>query len=107
MVRSRLRGLVGAQGSRTLLRGHALGISALNGFCCGRSRPSAEGEAMACHGLIFRYSLRYGWNFFPGGGYSPALMGYMLPSGADTWRSGFGSAAAPDKKVVALPLLAL
>jgi hypothetical protein len=26
LVRPRLRGLVGAQGSRTLLRGHALGI---------------------------------------------------------------------------------
>ena len=28
LVRPRLRGLVGAQGSRTLLRGHTLGISA-------------------------------------------------------------------------------
>ena len=43
LVRPRLQGLVGAQGSRTLLRGHALDQPALNGFCCCRSRPSAGG----------------------------------------------------------------
>ena len=68
-----------------------VGDSALNGFCCNKSRHSAGA-------VCARYSLIDGWNFFPGVGYSPALMGYMIPSGADTWRSGFGSAAAPDKK---------
>jgi hypothetical protein len=66
LVRSRLRGLVGAQGSRTLLRGHTLDQPALNGFCCCRSRPSADGEAIACHGLSFRYPLGDGGNFFRG-----------------------------------------
>ena len=41
---------------------------------------------MACHGLSFRYSLRDGGNIFRGVGYSPALMGYMIPSGYCTWR---------------------
>ena len=93
LVRPRLRGLVGAQGIRTLLRGHTLGISALNGFCCNKSRHSAEGEALARHGLSFRYSLRDGWNFFPGVGYSPALMGYMLPSGTSSGAGGGGWSA--------------
>ena len=50
LVRPRLRGLVGAQGSRTLLRGHALGDSALNGFCCNKSRHSA-GAVCASYSL--------------------------------------------------------
>ena len=50
LVRPRLWGLVGAQGSRTLLRGHTLDQPALNGFCCCR-RPPTAGAVCA------RYSL--------------------------------------------------
>ena len=83
LVRPRLRGLVGAQGSRTLLRGHALGISALNGFCCSRSRPSAEGEAIASASATLQEMVG---TFF--GGMTAPLWGVVIPSGYYTWRWG-------------------
>ena len=79
LVRPRLRGLVGGPGKPYFIAWPCSGDSALNGFCCSRSHPSAGA-------VCARYSLRDGGNFFPGVGYSPALMGYMIPSGYCTWR---------------------
>jgi len=47
-------------------------------------RPPSAGAVCA------RYSLGAAINFFPAVGYSPALMGYMLPSGTSSGAGGGG-----------------